>query len=303
MSPLERRCRWLLLAYPAGYRRAHGEEILGTLLEATPGGRKRPYARDVWALLVAGIRARAAENRHMTTAANLRLAVLLGIVLYLEPMAVSYAQDFAQTTGRTSGIYTGPHGVPALLAALLLATTIVLAWVRRRPILIGAATAAAGAVAYCGLFQGELSDHRFFAAQDIGRVSTQLLCLAALVVLAGWNERHPWRWLWMSVGIVAVFTVPFYLQMLVHQTVIWPYLTLGLLIVVVAWTVTDARPLVAVGTYFLIVYLPTMLSVAVMGGGTWFLFNPVIWIVAAITGLAVWRLSRQSVLRAKRGGS
>jgi hypothetical protein len=238
----------------------------------------------------------------MTTAANLRLAVLLGIVIYLEPNAASYVQDFAQTTARTSGPYAGPHGVPALLAALLLATTIVLVWVRRRPILIGVATAAACAIAYCELFQGELSGGRFFAAQDIGRLIAQLFCLAALVVLANWTGRQPWGWLWMTVGIVAVFTMPIYFQRLVSQPHIWPYVMLGLLIVLVAWTVTDARPLVAVGTYFLIVYLPTTLSLAVMGDGTWF-FNPVMWIIAAITGLAVWRLSRQSVLRSKRGAS
>ncbi|HYK27359.1 MAG TPA: hypothetical protein VEV61_05275 [Streptosporangiaceae bacterium] len=302
MSPLERRCRWLLLAYPAGYRRAHGEEILGTLLEATPQGRKRPYVRDIRALLVAGIRARAAENGRMTTAANLRLAVLLGIVLYLEPVAVSDAEDFAQTTGRTSGLYTGPHGVPALLAALLLAATIILVWVRRRPILIGAATAAVGAVAYSGLFQGELSDSQFSAGMDVGVVTTQLLCLAALMVLASWNERRAWGWLWMTVAIVAVFTLPFFFQTLVHQPHIGLFLILGLLVVLAAWTVTDARPLVAVCTYYLIASMPMMLGGAIAGVGGWF-YDPVVWIFAVITGLAVWRLSRQSVLRTKRGAS
>jgi hypothetical protein len=36
MTPLERRCEWLLLAYPAAYRQRRGEEILGTLLRSTP---------------------------------------------------------------------------------------------------------------------------------------------------------------------------------------------------------------------------------------------------------------------------
>ena len=38
MSPLERHCRWLLRAYPAWYRRDRAEEMLGTLLEASPPG-------------------------------------------------------------------------------------------------------------------------------------------------------------------------------------------------------------------------------------------------------------------------
>lgn len=76
MSPLERCCRLLMLAYPASYRRDRGEEVLGTLLEATPGSRKRPLPRDACALLLGGLRARIARHRRHTTAANLRLAVL-----------------------------------------------------------------------------------------------------------------------------------------------------------------------------------------------------------------------------------
>jgi hypothetical protein len=44
MSPLERRCMLLMRAYPAGYRRERGDEIIATLLEATPQGRGRPLA-------------------------------------------------------------------------------------------------------------------------------------------------------------------------------------------------------------------------------------------------------------------
>ena len=38
VTRLERRCRLLLLAYPAWYRRRRGEEMLGTLLAATAPG-------------------------------------------------------------------------------------------------------------------------------------------------------------------------------------------------------------------------------------------------------------------------
>jgi hypothetical protein len=42
---LERRARTLLRAYPADYRRDRAEELIGTLLEATPAGRSfRPRA-------------------------------------------------------------------------------------------------------------------------------------------------------------------------------------------------------------------------------------------------------------------
>ncbi len=58
MSALERRCRWLLRAYPAWYRRRRGEEMLGTLLEASPPGRKWPSFRDARALVIGGLRVR-----------------------------------------------------------------------------------------------------------------------------------------------------------------------------------------------------------------------------------------------------
>jgi hypothetical protein len=58
VSSLERRCRWLLRAYPAWYRRTRGEEMLGTLLEASPPGRRWPSVRDARALVIGGLRVR-----------------------------------------------------------------------------------------------------------------------------------------------------------------------------------------------------------------------------------------------------
>jgi hypothetical protein len=56
--PLERRCRWLLHAYPAWYRRHRGGEMLGTLLEASPPGASWPSFRDARALMIGGLRVR-----------------------------------------------------------------------------------------------------------------------------------------------------------------------------------------------------------------------------------------------------
>ena len=58
MSALERHCRWLLLAYPAWYRRGRAGEMLGTLLEASPPGRRWPSFRDTRALVIGGLRVR-----------------------------------------------------------------------------------------------------------------------------------------------------------------------------------------------------------------------------------------------------
>lgn len=58
MTGLERRCRWLLRAYPAWYRRERSGEMLGTLLAASPPGRRWPTFRDTWALITGGLRVR-----------------------------------------------------------------------------------------------------------------------------------------------------------------------------------------------------------------------------------------------------
>jgi hypothetical protein len=58
VSALERHCRWLLLAYPAWYRRERAGEMLGTLLEASPPGRRWPTFRDARALVIGSFRVR-----------------------------------------------------------------------------------------------------------------------------------------------------------------------------------------------------------------------------------------------------
>jgi hypothetical protein len=58
VTRLERHCRLLLRAYPAWYRRERAEEMLGTLLEASPPGRGWPSFRDTRGLIIGGLRVR-----------------------------------------------------------------------------------------------------------------------------------------------------------------------------------------------------------------------------------------------------
>lgn len=58
MTPLERHCGWLMRAYPAWYRRSRGDEMIGTLLAASPPGRSWPSVRDMRALAIGGLRVR-----------------------------------------------------------------------------------------------------------------------------------------------------------------------------------------------------------------------------------------------------
>jgi hypothetical protein len=55
---LERRYRRLLLAYPRGYRRDHGDELLDVLMESTSPELTRPPLKEVAGLLAGGAKAR-----------------------------------------------------------------------------------------------------------------------------------------------------------------------------------------------------------------------------------------------------
>jgi hypothetical protein len=58
MAGLERHCRWLLRAYPVWCRRERAGEMLDTLLEASPPGRRWPSFCDTRALVTGGLRVR-----------------------------------------------------------------------------------------------------------------------------------------------------------------------------------------------------------------------------------------------------
>ncbi len=135
---LERRSRLLLRAYPAAYRRERGEEIISTLLEATPAERTWPRPRDARALIVGGLKARAAQNRHLTTAANFRNAVMVGISLYLSVWVAVYLRTVASIRWPACRrCWPGYHrGDDAL------------AWTAPRRVVLAGAVPAAAAVCY-----------------------------------------------------------------------------------------------------------------------------------------------------------
>ncbi|MEU7893766.1 hypothetical protein AB0B45_12965 [Nonomuraea sp. NPDC049152] len=58
MTRLERRYRRLLLAYPVGYRRAHGDELVDILLDTAEPGQRSPDVREAAGLLLGGLRTR-----------------------------------------------------------------------------------------------------------------------------------------------------------------------------------------------------------------------------------------------------
>jgi hypothetical protein len=286
MSPFERRCWLLLRAYPAAYRRERGDEIITTLLEASPEGRRRPLLRDMRALVIGGLRARAAQNRRFTTAVNLRLAVLAGVCIYLGSVAAGDLETFFSSELDRGVPMVGRMGWPAIVAAVLVGAVVILAWLARRSVVVAAAALPACAAAgYPGFSSGQWS----------GFVVTELVCLAAVAVLTLRTVRRPPAWLWLIGAVVAALFGPAYLQYIPYLWFILSYIAAGIglcvVLVALAWVAIDARPLVAVATYFIVSSAPTVLEE--FGSGVY--FNPSLLIALAIAALAVWRLRRQSV--------
>jgi hypothetical protein len=84
---LGRRYQRLLFTYPSAYRRAHGEEMLGTLLEGARPDQRFPAPREAASLLLGGLRTRAHQAARQSPqrlwADGLQLGVLLIVLVNL----------------------------------------------------------------------------------------------------------------------------------------------------------------------------------------------------------------------------
>ena len=243
---LERRVRTLLCAYPAEYRRDRADELIGTLLEATPDGRSFPSAHDAQALIIGGVRARAARNRRLSTTANLRLALLLGLSIFLVFNVNWYL----------AGQQVGPIGLGwlAIAAGLLGAAAALAPWLGRRTVTTAIVVPAAAALAY--------QIHRDSVSPSLQRteldawLAVVLVAMGALVALSGGPGRLPRSWLWLpSVplaglavgGLLRAAGEPYsfakydleYFFSAVHVS---EYAILLLAAVIACWFVTDVRP-------------------------------------------------------------
>jgi hypothetical protein len=283
MTPLERRCRMLLFGYPVGYRRDRGEEIIGTLLDATPGSRAWPLPRDVLAIVVAGLRARYRLNRHRKTAANLRIAVIVGISAYLCLDAATWFHTTHVAKLCTAPVSCSQFAGPPWLGPALIAATVVLACVCpwRAIILCAALPAAvlvwlaAGGVPYI-----------------LGVPEVLLPCLALLVILAGRRERPGSGWLWL---LAAIAVSPWLIGVEAGPDESLKIFA-AFALFSIAWIIVDAKPAIAVAVFLVAVWL------------SWTLYHParfdvrpleidgaiVLGTVAVVGGLALWGLRRQS---------
>jgi hypothetical protein len=294
---LERRARTLLRAYPADYRRDRAEEVIGTLLEATPAGRSFPSARDARALIAGGVRARAARNRRLSTTANLRLALLLGLSIFLAFNVNRYL------AGEEVG-YSGVHWL-AIAAGLLSVAAALAPWLGRRTVTTAIVLPAAALLAY-QIHRESLNESPILRPEMEAWLAGMLVAMAALAALSGGPRRLPRSWLWLPWVPLAVLAAGDLLRASGHDllfTLIYlPDYALPLSAAAVAcWFVTDARPafgLVAAAVLTLLLwYLDTLAVVPALRGNGSIL---VVILLPLAIGLAImlalgWLLHRQAV--------
>jgi hypothetical protein len=246
---LERRARWLLRAYPADYRADRGEEIIGTLLEATPPGRDWPPSREAVSLAAAGLRARRAANLRQGLAASLRQTAVVGAAAYLAQLPSLAIGAGVWSAHRGHFLYLWSHEYQgaffelAILAIALLAA----AWSGRRALVVAVAVAALILAVIATIRTQEWDLMRVLAEFAGPAVPVFLLC-------ARRTERPPARLLWLLFLPVAVASaeslanVPpaLFAAPTASTTLLYPYasgLSLVTVIVAVCWLATDVRPL------------------------------------------------------------
>lgn len=286
MSPLERRCRILLHAYPRWYRRQRGDEMLATLLEASRPGQSWPSARDTRALIMGGLRVRATQDQRLTTAANVRLAAQLGVTLTL---LMLIADSLASAVLIWAHVY-GPYTRTGYLFAsgLLGLAAVVAAWFAPRSILVVLAATAAAADAY----------FVWIGNRAAAILPVALLVTLAVLVLLG--DRMPRSWLWFSGGLfganVLAAVIPVVLPSFFRPLALIPWIILG---IAVLWAFLDARPAMAVAIYITCAYLASHLLNSIVywpaGVVSWPMLVYAI-IVAVIASGSFWRLRRQAVI-------
>jgi hypothetical protein len=244
VTGLERGYRRLLRAYPAWYRRERGGEILDTLLAAAPRGRTWPSLRDCGALVLGGLRVRAGQDRRLTTAANLRLAVLFGVALWL--------------TGRASGdlafaglgwlhlVSPGQYSGYAAVRGLVMLAAVGAAWFAPRP-----AVAAVSLIAIATVSLIAVATHAYPWQGGQWWLLDDPAMLPALALLALGKERMPRYWLWLPgaeiFGQMLTAYGRFHVPPLFVSLWLYDLPWLVILAAVVLWTVVDARPAIAAG--------------------------------------------------------
>ncbi|SNT61390.1 hypothetical protein SAMN05421812_11381 [Asanoa hainanensis] len=213
MTGLERDYRRLLLAYPRAYRRARGDEIVTTLLEAVPPGRARPPVGDVWDLVRGGLRQRFAppHGRGYALVALLCAAAVAYLALGAAIRLTTASENSKDSLFLASAALL-PHDAPLvgdqerMLTTFGGPTEVELTFATRSQSLDDLAVLVRDRAVAEGWAVDPIDAHRFTLERD-GR--TLVVTVAGGVPAepelgASFHTRYPWPAALLPVGIVAV---------------------------------------------------------------------------------------------------
>ncbi|RJL30417.1 hypothetical protein [Bailinhaonella thermotolerans] len=202
MTPLERRYRGFLLAYPRDYRAAHGGELLGLLLDTAPPGRTVPDPREVAGLVSGGVRARlaAATRRGPAWADGLHLGATALTAVQFAAL-LPYAPAIPLWTALSAlALLAVMRGRPFLALPLVLLTG-------AKSVAIAAGTPLFDTT-LLPVFPAVLADSPLFARTGpVAVAAGYALAGAALLVLAARGRRAaPRSWWWAAAVPLAAWT-------------------------------------------------------------------------------------------------
>jgi hypothetical protein len=281
---VETRYRQLLRCYPRDYREQRGPEMLATLLDGADPGRRRPAAREVAALLIGGLRARAGTAPGSGTQAwtsALRVATLL-LLTHAAAQAAARAGRlvFSELLMGRGLVLTSELGHLAALTACILAIAAV-ATGRYRP---GALLTTAAVAAHLWAFSWF---PLWWTDGELWTVALPAVLAPTLVFLRPAPARRPLRWL------IAVPAALILLPTAFDATLgLQPYTVAAAWLCCLAYAVIDARAPIAAGLVLLgpvlgalAIVLPPNFEVYSEGVSIQVLIT--IWLTAAAVGIAV----------------
>jgi len=273
-ADLERRYRRLLRAYPAAYRRDHEQEILTTLGESSRLGQCWPAPREAWALVAAGVRARALAAGGGSSSGLVTDGIHIGATLLVAANVVRTLLAIVQF---------GVSGSDAALAlAWMFAFATLVRGGRWLPVAGVGIAAAATIAAIVAANRDTLFAHPFQWLMWEPTVSTNLLPLLLVAFLA---TRRPLRG--RSPLLLLIPILPYAILMEVIRTPFFISSTLfGMLLVVTVLALLaapfDPRPAIAIAL-FLVPAITLLTAMAVENYTMWSVASwawPVVWACA-----------------------
>jgi len=242
---LERRYRLLLVAYPAAYRRRHGDELLDVLLASSRPGTRWPEPRQTLALVRGGLRARrgftAVAQRWWRVADLTALALTAyALVIVAGQMRRSY-RDFLHGAGLAP--WFAQEVVTAGLLLLLLSA--VVAGYRRTAAGLGVATGVVPALMSAHGLPDSVDDRDWWAP-----VIVAVLFGTLLLSIGRPHDGSAGRRLRLTLGLLVTATAAVWTM--TEPVPVRPlYLVVGVLCLAYLGAVVDPAAVVAVASLLL----------------------------------------------------